>query len=246
LAVVLAGSLRCGTSPTTLGTESGDAATATGCPAGDVYCSGCAGGGYCAATCGPLVCPGAPDGSAAMDDGGDGGGASDAGNGCPPSAPVLCRDCSGAGFCVSGACAGFACPVADSGGPPPDAGDSGPSPDASAVDAGLDLDSGVFAPDGACECQPYWCGCGVCDPAQIACTVGAPACARGCLSSCVALTQVACSCDLRGRCVRSGVDAATIGCMQTRDCPVGDCCARTAPASDTTGSCVAAPNASCN
>jgi hypothetical protein len=129
----------------------------------------------------------------------------------------------------------------------PDAADIEASLDASAPDSSImDLDSSVYASDGACECKPYWCGCGTCDPAQIACTVNAPSCARGCLSSCVAFTQVSCTCDPSGRCVRSGVDAATIGCLENQDCPVGDCCARTAPASDVTGSCVAAPNAACN
>lgn len=140
-------------------------------------------------------------------------------------------------------------PAADAGtsAAPPDSGDGGGVHDASAVDSNAtDLDAGVLAPDGACLCRPYWCGCGVCDPGQVACTVSAAVCARGCNSSCVELTQVACSCNPTGRCARSHVDAAAIGCLQDQDCPVGDCCARSSPAFDTTGSCVAAPNAACH
>jgi hypothetical protein len=57
-----------------------------------------------------------------------------------------------------------------------DAGSKDAAPfDAGPADAGI-LD--VYAADGACACEPYWCGCGRCDPAQIACTVNPPPCLR--------------------------------------------------------------------
>jgi hypothetical protein len=83
----------------------------------------------------------------------------------------------------------------------------------------------VYGADGACNCQPYWCGCGACDPSQIACTVNPPVCARGCASSCPELAQTTCACS-GGRCVRGGIDASSIGCVLDTDCPAGDCCAR--------------------
>jgi hypothetical protein len=55
-------------------------------------------------------------------------------------------------------------------------------PDATTGDAALAMDVGgsdVLASDGACKCQPYWCGCGACGAGQIACTVDRPVCARG-------------------------------------------------------------------
>ncbi len=111
---------------------------------------------------------------------------------------------------------------------------------------GVPSDSGSFdgpdvnSPDGACNCQPYWCGCGACDPAAIACDPNPPVCARGCLSSCPELGQVRCSCD-QGRCAREGVDASTIGCVQDVDCPAGDCCARI----QGKALCVTAPSTCC-
>jgi hypothetical protein len=109
--------------------------------------------------------------------------------------------------------------------------------DSSIADAGV---SDVIAADGACKCQPYWCGCGACSPGQIACTVDPPVCARGCASSCPELQQVACSCD-QGRCVRGGIDAAAIGCLQDEDCPPGNCCAHISANSF----CATAPNQCC-
>jgi hypothetical protein len=109
--------------------------------------------------------------------------------------------------------------------------------DSSIADAGI---SDVIAADGACKCQPYWCGCGACSPGQIACTVDPPVCARGCASSCPELQQVTCSCE-QGRCVRGGIDAAAIGCLQDEDCPPGNCCARISANSF----CTTAPNQCC-
>jgi hypothetical protein len=111
-------------------------------------------------------------------------------------------------------------------------------------DTGAIVDAGgseVNAPDGACLCEPYWCGCGACDPAQIACAVDPPPCTRGCLSSCPPLAQVTCSCD-RGRCIRSGVDASTVGCLTIDDCPPGQCCAL----AQGHGTCATPPNTCCN
>jgi hypothetical protein len=124
-----------------------------------------------------------------------------------------------------------------------DNGDGGTGIDAAtAGDAGsmADAAADVLTADGACACQPYWCGCGTCDPAQIACAVNPPPCTRGCASSCVALQQVTCTCD-QGRCIRSGVDASTIGCLVDQDCPLGDCCAHL----PTGSSCATAPNTCC-
>jgi hypothetical protein len=109
------------------------------------------------------------------------------------------------------------------------------------------LDATAFGPDGACECRRYWCGCGICDPSQIACTASPTAiCARGCNSSCPEYLQTTCGCDSQGRCVRSGIDAAGIGCMLNVDCPPGLCCSRSVTAQDLPGSCMFVPNASCN
>jgi hypothetical protein len=120
--------------------------------------------------------------------------------------------------------------------------------DATTGDAAFAMDGGgsdVLTADGACKCQPYWCGCGPCGAGQIACTVDRPACARGCLSSCPELQQVTCGCD-QGRCVRSGVDAS-VACFIDQDCPAGDCCAHVgSSASDiASGTCTMAPNTCC-
>lgn len=113
--------------------------------------------------------------------------------------------------------------------------------DVAVGDAG---EADVVGADGACDCVPYWCGCGQCDPAQIACTVNPPPCVRGCLSSCPELQQTTCTCD-RGHCVRSGVDAS-LGCLRDDDCPVGDCCSHVGPVGPgVPGSCVTAPNLCC-
>ncbi len=97
--------------------------------------------------------------------------------------------------------------------------------DGSSSDSATDSGGGdVLAPDGACECVPYWCGCGACDPGAIACTVNPPPCALKCMSSCTALQQTTCTCD-QGRCIRHGIDAGSIGCIHDEDCPPGGCCA---------------------
>jgi hypothetical protein len=107
------------------------------------------------------------------------------------------------------------------------------SPDGSDASAGTDSSSDagafdgpdVYSADGACNCQPYWCGCGACDPGLIACDIKPPVCALGCASGCPELAQATCTCD-QGRCVRAGIDASTLGCVQDVDCPAGSCCAR--------------------
>jgi hypothetical protein len=105
--------------------------------------------------------------------------------------------------------------------------DAHASPDGSdasrPTDAGATDGPDVYSADGACNCQPYWCGCGACDPSAIACDVSPPVCARGCVSSCPELAQVTCTCD-QGRCVRGGIDASALGCVQDIDCPAGQCC----------------------
>ncbi len=117
-----------------------------------------------------------------------------------------------------------------------------PSDGSTPVDSSFDAEvADVYTADGGCGCQPYWCGCGPCDPAQIACTVNPPVCARGCLSSCPEMAQTTCACN-QGRCVRGGIDASSIGCVLDTDCPVGDCCAR----AQGKAFCATAPNTCCN
>ena len=123
--------------------------------------------------------------------------------------------------------------------------DGDASPDGSDASGGLDSSSDValadvYGADGGCACEPYWCGCGTCDPSQIACDISPPVCARGCASSCAEIAQTTCTCD-QGRCVRGGIDASSIGCVQDLDCPVGDCCAR----AQGKGFCATAPNTCC-
>jgi hypothetical protein len=106
----------------------------------------------------------------------------------------------------------------------PDGSDASTGSDSSFPnDAGATDGPDVYSSDGACNCQPYWCGCGACDPSAIACDINPPVCARGCASSCPELAQVTCTCD-QGRCVRGGIDASAIGCVQDIDCPAGQCC----------------------
>jgi hypothetical protein len=116
------------------------------------------------------------------------------------------------------------------------AGDDGSHGDAMGDTAPFDavvdaVDGGggdVILPDGACGCMPYWCGCGQCNPSQIACTANPPPCGLGCASGCPELQQVTCTCQ-DGRCVRGGIDAGGIGCVVDQDCPPGDCCAHVGP-----------------
>jgi MYXO-CTERM domain-containing protein len=98
----------CGSSS---GTQAGsDASTAGGCGSGEVYCSACAGGGFCSASCPAVTCP-------AQLDAGLGTVVAANGNGgtCPGHASTSCQDCSGGAFCVSGPCPLTTCPVGDSG-----------------------------------------------------------------------------------------------------------------------------------
>lgn len=81
--------------------------------------------------------------------------------------------------------------------------------------------------DAACGCQPDFCGCGACNPADIVCTKTPPGCPLGCVSSCPELKTTVCSCS-GDRCVRSGV-TGSIACYKDPDCPPGDCCAHSGP-----------------
>jgi hypothetical protein len=130
--------------------------------------------------------------------------------------------------------------------------------DAASGDANSDATIGTDAPtdgggggggdvllaDGGCGCAPFWCGCGVCDPTTIACTVNPPPCGLGCASACPELTQVTCQCE-NGRCIRGGIDAGGIGCIHDEDCPSGDCCAHAGHPLAGTGQCQPAGSTCC-
>jgi hypothetical protein len=92
-------------------------------------------------------------------------------------------------------------------------------------DSGFPVDSGILdaaeLSDG--PCKPYWCGCGRCNPADIACSHVALGCTRQCDSDCPELLQVTCR-SINHNCVRFGVDAAAIGCTDNLDCPPWMCC----------------------
>jgi hypothetical protein len=118
------------------------------------------------------------------------------------------------------------------------AGDAPPT-DGTAGDTG-DAGGGGDAADGGCACEPYWCGCGACNPGDISCSVSPPPCDRGCASSCPELAQTTCSCE-EGRCIRGGIDASAVGCLKDEDCPQGDCCAFAQGA----GHCATSPNTCC-
>jgi hypothetical protein len=107
-AVLIVGSLAslaaCGSSG---GTGAGpDASTTGGCVAGETYCSSCAGGGFCSASCPEVACP--VSGSGLTDAAGSGAD----GGACPSTTPSSCPDCNGGWFCVSGACPATTCPRA--------------------------------------------------------------------------------------------------------------------------------------
>jgi hypothetical protein len=112
-ACALAGILiACGGTASTGAVDAGSPQSA--CPAGQSFCSGCGGGGYCSAGgCPNIACPtpGTADGSP-----GEAGASGDDGGACPAASPTVCMDCSGVPFCVSGSCPAISCPVADAGG----------------------------------------------------------------------------------------------------------------------------------
>jgi hypothetical protein len=133
----------------TAGTGANDAASPqSACPAGQTFCSGCSGGGYCSAGgCPNIACPTprTEDGST-----GDAGASTDDGGVCPAASPTLCTDCRGRPFCVSGSCPAISCPAPDSGG------DAAPLADGEAADG---PESMMCTLDGG-ECPAGWqCMC---------------------------------------------------------------------------------------
>jgi hypothetical protein len=134
----------CGTDTSTIGAPGADGAPPSqGCASGEVYCTGCGGGGFCAQACPAVQCPstdGGPEDAAAA---GDAGGAE--GGACPATAPTYCLDCSGGGFCVSGTCPATTCPIRDAGA------------DAPASVDGSEGGSSDGAPAGLIRCGSSWC-----------------------------------------------------------------------------------------
>jgi hypothetical protein len=128
----------CGSSVGSTGSDS--APDDHGCASGMVYCAGCNGGGFCAATCPGIACLANPDagtGGSSSGSGSSSGGASSSGadasatdaaaivdagpprgNSCPSGMPNYCFDCNGGGFCTQGGCLGISCPARDAGSPP--------------------------------------------------------------------------------------------------------------------------------
>src|SRR5215467_9999118 len=106
---------------------------------------------------------------------------------------LLLAGCSGNSFTTAGADA-----TTDG-----TSGDDGGSLDATGGDGTIHDGAGgdVYRPDGACACEPYWCGCGLCNPDDIACTVNPPGCPLGCASGCPELQLTTCHCE-EGRCIR--------------------------------------------
>jgi hypothetical protein len=86
-----------------------DADGSTGCAAGETYCTGCGGGGFCSHGCPGFQCPAVAGDGGAVGDAGLEGGA------CPSSAPVPCLDCAGGTFCVATACPLTTCPAPEAG-----------------------------------------------------------------------------------------------------------------------------------
>jgi hypothetical protein len=120
----------------------------------------------------------------------------------------------------------------------------------------LDSSSGDVASDGshvaappppvdAGPCVPFWCGCGVCTPKDIACTHDTTlGCPLGCPAAPCPATEMPGVCTNVGdRCQRNGIDGE-IACYHTADCPPGKCC-KNATSPPGHGTCVSAPDPSC-
>src|SRR5262249_8308303 len=107
----------------------------------------------------------------------------------------------------------------------------------SALDARNDGSLSNDASPVGCDCHPYWCGCGTCQPEAIVCTRVQRLCAVGCISApCTQLDAATCACH-QGRCVRGGIDAA-IGCYLDEECPSPQCCDKPDGSTDSTlGTC---------
>jgi hypothetical protein len=149
--------LACGSSASSQGGQTG------GCAPGQVPCTGCGSGGFCAVSqCPAVTCP-APS---------DGGGADGSlQSGACPVGQAACSDCSGGTLCIVGGCGAVQCPP--------------PSLDAAAgaQDVLASEESSPLAPcgDGGCAAPNYCfllaCGGGAPIPDAAPCAEPAPVCA---------------------------------------------------------------------
>jgi hypothetical protein len=144
--------------------------------------------------------------------------------------------------------------AADSSAEDSTAGDTSES-DSTLADSGADTGSHadakpdvVITPDvissetDGTPCHPFWCGCGVCEAKDIACTKSEMGCPLGCAMAPCPAAEMASTCSTVGdRCVRNGI-AGDIACYHTGDCPPGNCCKTTPPSR---GVCVMAPDSGC-
>lgn len=231
----------CGAGQGTLDSMGADAAADRhGCAMGDVYCTGCGGGGFCSQGCPTIVCPtgdgGMADGAAGGDAGADTRDAADARDadaiGCPSAAPTSCLDCSGGGFCVSGACPAKTCPVRDAG----MGGFQAVCPGANPPPTGYPLcRSAADCTGGAfCAQQPF-AGCGACISPQHACTLdtdclpaGAAVCEPYVETSACLCTNSAngtrCMAKCPGRTCQTDTQCAATGHCQPTPCGQGYSC----------------------
>lgn len=91
-------------------------------------------------------------------------------------------------------------------------------------------------------CHPFWCGCGVCEAKDIACTKSDMGCPLGCaMAPCPAAEMMGVCSTVGDRCVRNGI-AGDIACYHTGDCPPGNCCKTTPPSR---GVCIMGPDPDC-
>jgi hypothetical protein len=110
LAALIAGG--CSSSDATATTTQKDG---NGCAAGEIYCSGCNGGGFCSqGGCPNFQCPAPIPDSGRADDAASGDATIVDAAGCG-SSMTSCIDCNGGAFCVSGACPKTTCPARDAG-----------------------------------------------------------------------------------------------------------------------------------
>jgi hypothetical protein len=193
---------------------------AQGCPAGQMYCSGCGSGGFCTSGgCPAFTCP------APADAGGSDAATSTAS--CP-TGQTACADCSGGTLCLSTGCGAISCPSLDAsanegGGSQSD----GPQPCHTNADC-----SGPFA----YSCSPGGAvvGCGVAMRPPYPCNVD---------SDCQLIQDAApprpMVCGQPGGCVYG--NSCVPACQSDSDCAGGDSVCRL-------GHCVAKPcsvNADC-